>query len=212
MTLGKTLVPDFVIETIFDPHDPRLETFRDNIFSEDLGLDKTLRTLDNPHSWWLSNFDQRIAEDAYKYCDRKWNTLGFDNIEAIIEGDEIVGISGCKIYGRYLRTSMHLYLLKRVRKIYPGIKYLPGGWFERHMAYAKDKTCDGMFFTVYAHNLKLKGLINNHRGRVISLVAPEKLLYIHDIREVGEWTFNNVPQTFFYYALSDSQFNIEEVI
>lgn len=195
-------VENFIIETISDPWDPRLTEFRKTIFTSDLGLDEQIIDLDEPSPWWHNNLDSKIVEDAFKYSNRKWKTVGFDNIEAIIEDGKIVGMSGCRIYNNFLRTSMHLYLLKSVRAKYPGIKYLKGGWFERHMTYAKNNNCYGMFFTVYAHNGKLKGLINNHRGKIISLVDKDHLLYINDVREKGEYMFNGVPQTFFYYPLT----------
>lgn len=185
-------VKNFVIETIFDLNDPRLTSFRENIFAEDLEL---------PIEYLDFIKDSSHGEDAWKYCNARWNSVAFDCIEAIIENEEIVGMSGCKIYGNYLRTSMSLYLLKRVRSKYPGIKYLKGGWFERHMSYAKQNNCDGMFFTVYAYSKKLKALVANHRKRTISLVDKKHLLYMDDIVEVGTYEFNNVQQTFFYYPL-----------
>ena len=194
-------VQTFTIETISDLSDKRLVTFRENIFKEDLGLDSKLIREDKPHSWWMENIPSKVAEDAFKYCDRKWNTVTFDNIEAIIEDGEIVGISGCKTYSKFLRTSMHLYLLKRVRSKYPGIKYIEGGWFERHIAYATKSNLSGLFFTVYAHSRKLKALIRNHGAKTISLVDKQHLKYMSDIHEKGEYLFNNVPQTFFYYQL-----------
>ena len=208
MSHGIKPVENFVIETIFDIHDPRLTAFRDNIFAEDLELPIEYRTMSR-------NINE--SEDAWKYCDERWSAVGFDCIEAIIEDDEIVGMSGCKVYGNYLRTSMSLYLLKRVRKKYPGIKYLKGGWFERHITYAKARNCDGLFFTVYAYSKKLQGLINNHRKRTISLVDKKHLLYMEDIHEKGEYIFHDVPQTFFYYGLNKTleEFNpneFEEVI
>lgn len=211
MTRGRQPVENFVIETISDLSDPRLTRFRQTIFVEDLGLNSKILHEDKPHKWWTETFDKNIAEDAFKYSDRKWFSLGTDNIECIIENDEVVGISGCRQYGSFLRTSMHLYLLKKVRKKYPGIKYIKGGWFERHIKYAKEKKIKGLFFTVYAYSRKLQGLINNHKNRTISLVDKNYLLYINDVCEVGEYFFNDVPQTFFYYKLTDD-FNIDEII
>jgi len=200
---GVQLVKNFVIETIFDLNDPRITRFRENIFAEDLEL--PIECL---------NFikDTSHGEDAWKYCNARWNNVGFNCIEAIIENEEIVGMSGCKLYGNYLRTSMSLYLLKRVRSKYPGIKYIKGGWFERHMSYAKQNNCDGMFFTVYAYSKKLKALISNHRKRTISLVDKKHLLYMEDIHEKGEYVFYSVPQTFFYYSLNKTleEFNPNE--
>jgi len=185
-------VENFEIETIFDKYDPRLTKFRENIFAEDLEL--MVECIDMVKK-------SSEGQDAYKYSNKRWSQVQFNAIEAIIENDEIVGMSGCKLYGKFLRTSMHLYLLKRVRKKYPGIKYLKGGWFERHIAFAQENNCDGLFFTVYAYSKKLQGLINNHRKRTISLVDKKHLLYMNDIVEKGEYIFNNVPQTFFYYPL-----------
>lgn len=185
-------VENLVIETIFDLYDERLTKFRETLFVEDL---------DYPKEYVQLVTNTSYGEDAWKYCDKRWATTGFDCIEAIIEDNEIVGMSGCKIYGDYLRTSMSLYLLKRVRRKYPGVKYLKGGWFERHIEYANKKECDGIFFTVYAYSRKLQALINNHRKRTISLVDKKHLLYMNDICEKGEYTFHTVPQTFFYYAL-----------
>lgn len=204
-------VENFKIETI-SSNDPRLDVFRKEIFQHDLNLDPELVYKDAPHKWWMENINPKYAEDAYKYCNRKWDALGFNNIEAIVEGDRIVGMSGCRAYGDYLRTSMHLYLLKSVRAKYPGIKYIKGGWFERHMNYATANHCKGMFFTVYAHNKKLQGLINNHSKKLISLVDKKYLLYINDVELKGQYVFNNVPQTFFYYKLTApiTEFNPDE--
>jgi hypothetical protein len=197
-------VENFEIETIFDHNDPRLTEFRKQIYIQDLGLDHRCMSLNRTQ---LKNYtDHKTLEDAWKYCNEKWNRVGFDSIEAIIEDGKVVGMSGCRLYGEYLRTSMHLYLLKSVRKKYPGIKYLKGGWFERHLDYSKNHCINikGLFFTVYAYSRKLQGLIDNHRSRRISLIDKEYLLYIDDMVEVGEYMFNNVPQTFFYYRVSDT--------
>lgn len=212
MTTGRKPVENFTIETISELNDRRLTEFRQLIFSEDLKIDPELIHADKPHKWWIENFDKKIAEDAYKYCDRKWNTLGTDNIEAIIEDGKVVGMSGCRIYGNYLRTSMHLYLLKRVRSKYPGIKYLKDGWYSRHINFANEKNLDGMFFTVYAYSRKLQALINNHRNKTISLVDKKHLLYMDDIKEVGQYEFYNVPQTFFFYKLKDKEFDIDQIL
>ena len=172
-------VENFEIETIFDKYDPRLTQFRKNILLE-------------------VNED---SEDYYKYSDKKWKNTDFFCIEAIIENSEIVGMSGCKWYDDYLRISMHLYLLKKVRAKYPGIKYLKGGWFERHLNMAENMGAKGIFFTVYAYSKKLQALIENHRKKTISLIDKKHLNYIQDIAEKGEYIFNNVPQTFFYYSI-----------
>lgn len=211
---GRLPVQNFKIETIFDHTDPRLTAFRENIFINDLKLDPTIMHEHKPYAWWVNKFDKSIAEDAFKYSNYKWNNVNFDNIEAITEGANIVGISGCRKYNGFLRTSMHLYLLKSVRSVYPGIKYIEGGWFERHMQYAIDQGCTGMFFTVYAYSRKLEALINNHRTRTISLINKSYLKYIDQIQEKGEYMFNNVPQTFFYYSLSTSleEFNPNDFI
>lgn len=211
MTLGRKPVENFEIETIFDHNDPRLTEFRKQIHIQDLGLDG--HSIHLKRSQLLNEVDPKSFEDAWKYCDEKWNRVGFNAIEAIIEDGKVVGMSGCRLYGNYLRTSMHLYLLKSVRKKYPGIKYLKGGWFERHINYSKThcNNVKGLFFTVYAYSRKLQALINNHRSKTISLVDKQYLLYINDIVEIGEYTFNQVPQTFFYYKISDD-FNTTGII
>ena len=202
-------VENFVIETIYDVSDPRLTEFRDSIYEEDLELDKRCRTLSFDKIKLY--VDENKFEDAWKYSDEKWYRVGFDAIEAIIEDGKIVGMSGCRIYGNFLRSSMHLYLLKRVRKKYPGIKYLKNGWFERHIDFANKFNMKGIFFTVYAYSRKLQALINNHRGKTISLIDKKHLNYIQDVREIGEFQFNNVPQTFFYYKLTE-EFDISNVM
>jgi len=203
MTVGRPPVQNFVIETISDINDPRLTRFREAIFKEDLGLPIEDMDLIKDHT---------SGEDPWKYCNKRWTTVGFDAIEAIIEDDEIVGMSGCRLYGDYLRTSMSLYLLKRVRKKYPGIKYLKGGWFERHINFAKEHNCNGLFFTVYAYSKKLQMLINNHKKRTISLVDKKHLMYMDDIVEAGEYKFNNVQQTFFYYPIKKDLNEFKETI
>lgn len=200
---------NFVIETIYDVSDPRLTEFRDSVYEEDLELDKSCRTLSFDKIKLCVN--ENKFEDAWKYSDEKWYRVGFNAIEAIIEDGKIVGMSGCRIYGNFLRSSMHLYLLKRVRKKYPGIKYLKNGWFERHIDFANKFNMKGIFFTVYAYSRKLQALINNHRGKTISLIDKKHLNYIQDVREIGEFQFNNVPQTFFYYKLTE-EFDISNVL
>lgn len=209
MSHGIEPVENFVIETIFDVNDERLTKFRDTIFEEDLKLDKMHRSM--PENDLKNNVKGKIYEDAWKYSDDKWYRVGFDRIDAIIEDGEIVGMSGSRMYGDYMRISMHLYLLKRVRKKYPGIKYLKNGWFDRQLSYGKESNIKGLFFTVYAYSKKLQGLINNHRGKIISLVDKSHLLYINDVHDVGEYMFNRVPQTFFYYKIND-EFSIDEIL
>lgn len=211
MQLGRQPVQIFKIETLYNLFDNRLFDFRKKIFTEDLNLSSNTMHINKNHKWWIDTFGQKYGEDAYKYSDVKWNTVKFDNIEAIIENNNIVGISGCKKYNNYLRTSMHLYLLKSVRSKYPGIKYLPGGWFERHINYAIENNLDGLFFSVYAYSKKLQGLINNHKGKTISLINKKHLKYIQDIQYVGEFMFYNVKQSFFYYPLNNAKFEISNV-
>lgn len=212
MTVGRQPVKNFKIETIYDLSEPRILEFRKTIYHEDLQLDMALIHEDRPHKWWMANLPPDVAEDAYKYCDRKWNTVMFDNIECIIEDGKIVGMSGCRTYGGYLRVSMHLYLLKKFRAKYPGIKYLDGGYFDRHLEYARSQNNIGIFFTVYPYSKKLKALISNHTSRTISLVDKKYLKHMDKIEIKGTFLFNDVPQTFFYYPITTGEFYPDDIV
>ena len=187
-------VENFEIKIIYDRYDPALTVFREKVLAE-----------------------KNSPEDEYKFSNDKWSKLNLFAIEAIIENNEIIGISGCGWYENYLRTSMNLYILKPYRSKYPGIKYKKNGWFDRHIAMAEKFGAYGLFFTVYAYSKKLKALIANHRKKTISLIDKKYLLHMDKIEEKGEYIFNNVPQTFFYYPLEKTitEFNpneFEEVI
>lgn len=172
-------VENLEIRTIYDRHDSLLTRFREKVIAE-----------------------KNSPEDNYKFSNAKWDKLNLFAIEAIIENDEIIGISGCGWYGNYLRTSMNLYILKPYRSKYPGVKYIKNGWFDRHIRMAEQWGGDGLFFTVYAYSKKLKALIANHGKKTISLVDKKHLLYMDKIKEKGEYIFNSVPQTFFYYPIT----------
>jgi hypothetical protein len=195
------------------PDDDLITEFRRDLFEQDLEMDPDMATQLCDKSYWDIVAEPGTVEDCYKFSQSKWNRTQFANIEAIIEDGRVVGISGSKMYGPYLRTSMHLYLLKRVRSRYPGIKYVRGGWFERHMDHAKSLGAAGMFFTVYGYSRKLRGLIRNHMGQnLVSLVDRQHLVMMKDISYVGTYKFNNVDQAFFYHPLKDQQIDIQSII
>jgi hypothetical protein len=196
---------NFDIITVFDHNDSRLTKFRQQIFHDDLQLDTQLMSLTQSHDWWIKNHQ----EDAYKYSNHKWSEVGFDAIEVALENDQIVSMSGAKVYDdihghRFLRVNMFYYILKAFRGKYNGIVYQDCGFFDRHIIFAKSIRCRGLFFTIYPHSSKLKAMVINHTKRRISHVRS-KLKYWDDIQHLGEYQLNNVLQEFFYYPLANQK-------
>lgn len=192
-------------------YDNKLTDLRRNIFKDDLALDPALIHVDNNHHWWITNY----CEDAFKYCDRKWYAVEFDVIEAAVENDKIVSMSGAKIYQttagkKFLRVNMFYYTLKKHRKDYNGVIYINGGFDDRHIEYARQHNCEGMFFTIYTYSSKLKALAINHSKRRISHKRSE-LKHLDNIVHVGSELFNNVEQEFFYYPLTSTSFNPKDI-
>lgn len=189
-------------ETIFDPADDRLTGFRKKIFIDDLGIDPDVISNTNPHAWWVNNYN----EDAYKYSDKKWFNVKFDSIEVALYNNKIISMCGSKIYSdndghRFLRINMFYYTLKQYRNKCNGIIYIDNGFNDRHIEYALNNNCQGLFFSIYAYSSKLKALVTNHTTRRISNVRS-KLKHLDNIQHVGCYKFNDVDQEFFYYPLT----------
>lgn len=202
----------FTFSTVTDVSEDSLTKFRQEIFEKDLQISIEEMSISQPHKWWIDNYN----EDAFKYSDRKWFSVNFDAVEVAITNNKIVSMSGAKIYSdtdgnKFLRVNMFYYILKEYRKKCNGIIYVDGGFDDRHITFAKDHNCNGLFFTIYAYSPKLQALVINHTSRRISNVRS-KLKHLDSITHIGKHVLNGVDQEFFYYPLSNQTFNISKLL
>jgi hypothetical protein len=202
----------FEFKTITDYSDELLTKFRQDIFEKDLQISIAEMSVNESHKWWVDKYN----EDAFKYSDKKWFDVQFDAIEVSITDDKVVSMSGAKIYSdtdgnKFLRVNMFYYILKEYRKKCNGIIYVDGGFDDRHIKFAKENNCKGLFFTIYAYSSKLQALVINHTSRRISNVRS-KLKHLDSISHVGKHVLNGVEQEFFYYPLSNQDFNLSKLL
>lgn len=200
-------IKEFEFQTLTDDSDIRLTKFRQEIFENDLQINKEFISIVKPYKWWVEMYN----EDAFKYSNRKWFEVKFDCIEIAITDNKIVSMSGAKIYldnngNKFLRVNMFYYILKEYTKKCNGIIYVDSGFDDRHLEYANKNNCKGMFFTIYPYSSKLKALVINHTSRRISNVRS-KLKHLDEINHVGSYLFNGVNQEFFYYPITSKIFD-----
>lgn len=199
--------------TYLNINDIALTQFRKSVYNQDLNIDSSIIHSKEKYSWWIENYN----EEAYKYSDIKWNKVGFDQIEAVLDDNQVVSISGCRKYysmdrrESFLRVSMHYYTLKKFRKKYNGIVYIEGGFIERQLNYAISQNCAGIFFTIYPYSSKLKAMVINHTKRRISYVRS-RLTYMNKFSHIGSFKLNEVFQDFFYYPITQDKFQPNEIV
>lgn len=203
---------EFDFETITDLSDLRLTKFRQSIFKNDLQIDISEMSVVQSHKCWVDKYN----EDAFKYSDKKWFDVKFDAVEVAITNNNIVSMSGAKIYqdtngNNFLRVNMFYYILKEYRRKCNGIIYIDGGYDDRHIEFAKKHNCQGMFFTIYAYSSKLQALVINHTSRRISHVRS-KLKHLDSITPIGKYLLNGVDQEFFYYPLVTELFDPSKLL
>lgn len=200
----------FEIRAYSDSFHPDLTVFRERIYREDLNANTRYIHSSAPTGEIKASVPAERAEDVYKFSFKKWNKTNFDRIYCVMDGGQVVGMSGTRKYGRYLRVSMHMYLLKRFRGKFINLKYLPGGYFERQVNYARELDLEAVFFSIFSHNDKTRALVINHTRRKISSDL-RNLHYPADLQRLSEPVmFKDVPQHIFYLPLKGAcEFNVE---
>lgn len=205
---------NFNIKIYFDKDANDLLDFRKRIFTNDLNCD--LKNLVEPKNQIeiKNSVAPENGEDAYKFSFGKWNQTQFDAIFALMDEERIVGVSGCKSYGPYLRISMHMYLLKAFRGKYINLKYCEGGFVDHQIEWAQERGLKALFFTIYPHNRKTRALLKNHQDRTISTASKSEIRHKSKFLLWPEpLLFNQVEQYFFYMSLQeDVGFDISQIV
>ena len=147
------------------------------------------------------------AEDVYRMTQQKWKDYQFEAIEAFLLDEQVVAISGVRRYGSYLRILMNHYLLKSLRKHSSGLAWRAGGFVERHLAYAKEKGYEGVFFSIYAHNSRLSRYVDYMKVKKTNRTKP----FLHHFNALpNKVIFNGVEQTIFYKMLNpEKKFDVQ---
>lgn len=206
---------NFTIKVYEDRFHSDLSRFRQRVYMEDLNCAEVHLREDSPAQTVKNSVSSEFAEDAYRFSYRKWSRNRFDCIFALMDDDgSIVGISGAKAYGRYLRVSMNMYLLKSARKKYLNVTYKRDGFFDRQIQYAKTHQFEALFFTIHPHNRKTRALLKNHQGRKISTAQSDEISFHQDLIAIERpRLFNCVMQHFFFYPLgAEKSFDIESIV
>lgn len=200
----------FKIIGITDRFDPRLTEFRKRVCIEN-GAHETYLDLDIDKESTLEYCkplgSNCTFEEIWKYGNNKWTRTEFARIECLLEGDEIISISGSRFYTHnLLRVGMHLYTLKSHRKSYRNVPFSENGFFYHHLQFAKNHPfLDALFLSIYPHNPKLMALVKNIAHRQMSPDGGKENLHFVDKMVFIEnpITFHDVNQYFFYYPLRE---------
>ena len=157
---------------------------------------------------------EKNVEEIFKYGNWKWKRTDFDILEVFQQDDQVVGLSGAKVVNGWLRTGMHLYTLKKYRKIYRSLFFKPEGFLERHVEFARNLNLKGVYYSIYPHNRALKTFINYmlETDRSLSPNSPLGSTIKDSIYAGGPYKYNEVGQHFFYIPLqSENKFHPEQV-
>lgn len=193
------------IERIEDRFDPRISEFRRQVCRENGAGDEFFNLSLDRHEVdsRYGHLPPQNIEEIWKFGPHKWEKTEFSNLECLIDGGKVVGVSGCRVYlGGLLRTSMHLYTLKQFRASCAGMQFAPEGMFSRHLNYARERgDIRALFMTVYPYTPKLSAHVRNLGVRRLSLTG-KPMLYLKDFLTWPETiSFHGVPQNFFIYPI-----------
>lgn len=192
------------VRVFSDKFDPLITNFRRDVYVE-LGGDPLFLTEECSAKDFKSRNPGENCEDLYRFSAKKWNETNFTNIFAAIDDGKIIGFSGTKLYGKYLRVSIYLYVLRKYRGKFINLKYRPGGFFENQMSMAKSLSCEAIFFSIYPHNKKTRSLLRNHSGRSISTDLTGIIENKNKLKLIEEAIiFNGVQQYIVYCCLKKS--------
>jgi len=177
----------------------------------DCGGNETDIELSDGHTAILEQLTDRNikeAEEIYRYTNDKWYSTEFESVDAFYVDDQIVGISGSKIYGNWMRGAMYYYQLKHTRKDHSTLFFRDGGQLPRLIEHAKELGCYGVFITIWPHSSQLKALTKRMRlGK--SIPTPGNLDLIRMMKFKGISKFHGVIQDFYVYEFDTYRFKFD---
>jgi hypothetical protein len=194
------------IQRYDDRFHPDITEFRRKIILENHADSSFLNTLFSHEETKvrLKHLPSEAVEEVWKFSLSKWRDTAFENLEALFHGEQMVGVSGCRLYeNRLLRVAMHLYILKSHRNICRNFLFMKDGVFARHLEFANSlsESPAALFMTVYEHNRKTRVLNINLGTRKLDPARGDSD-YLHRLVSWPEKIiFNDVPQSFFFYPL-----------
>lgn len=205
---------DIRLERIVDRFDPRVLRFCREVCEEN-GADADFYDQSDSFNYTqttqrFSNLGESESEEIWKFGKRKWRETNFENLECLVWGERVIGLSGCRAYeGGLLRVSMHLYTLKSFRKTCRNFQFAPDGLFSRHLDFARAHgDFQSLFMSVYPHSKRLLSHAKNLGGRHLT-PGRTPSPFISDLKPWHEPViFHNVPQYFFFYPLR-ADFNFD---
>lgn len=186
---------------ILTPNDPLIFSFRKYIICNQFNESEKFLYEDIKYS-------TSINEEVWKFSKKKWESINFKEIAALIINNNVVAISGAKYYNDFLRVGMNYYILPEYRKIARSILWNPQGFIDTHIS---DKlNLSGYFISIYPHNNKLKKWVDSlanktNFGQLCNTSALTKLNLLNISKNPIK--FNGVSQYILYYMFDK---NIKE--
>ena len=172
---------------------------------------QAISTSDFRFKKFIDNFKKEVGphDHMYDWLDEK-KLERIDRVVAIIDDNNIVGISCEKVYEtQYLRIGSPNYVLKPFRSVYPNSLFLKNGLFSEHIKRAEKESLE-IFFSIHVYNKRMKLHAENFYKRRISSDL-KNLDYLDDVSFIGIHNFHYVPQHIFTYNVSDTS-NLLKVI
>lgn len=197
---------------IFDQNNVDLRKFRVQAIQECGGTSSDIH-LNGGYKKIISELKTRELdrfEDIYKYTDEKWNQVEFDHIDTLYLENEIVCISGVKIYGKWARGAMFYFGLKEHRIRHASAFFRDNGGLDRLKEYSLSKGSDGIFISIYPHNNPLRVLsrrLKENRG----IPTSGNIKSIRELRFRGTHVFNGVEQDFFAIEFNANRFSFSDI-
>lgn len=195
-----------------NPNDIDVYNFRKEIICVDEKSD--IKYLENDID---RKHNDEIPEEVWKFSLRKWNSLNLDSLYGVYVGNDLVAISGAKLYGKqnnYLRAGMMYYILKRFRKTLRSPLWIKDGLLD---AAVKDyASIDYTFISIYAHNSRLQAWATAfaRHGRM-SQLGPNSY-QLENLRTFSKYKdlvmIKRVPQHVFYRKENNTSIDVENMI
>lgn len=177
----------------------------------DCGGDESDITLSGGHTAILEELKSRNImeiEEIYRYTNDKWYSTEFESVDAFYVGNEIVGISGSKMYGNWMRGAMYYYQLKKTRKEHSTLFFRNKGQLPRLIEHSKILGCHGVFITIWPHSSQLKALTKRMRSGK-SIPTPGNIDLIRMMKFKGISKFHGVTQDFYVHEFDNHRFKFD---
>jgi hypothetical protein len=189
------------------PNDPRIYRFREKVVTQDLKTDfnDLLRCTSRGEIFEKYKFHPEF-EEIYKFSQIKWEQSAFGSIYGLEIDDEIVSISGTKIYSDlFVRLGMNYYTLRKFRSSARSIMWRTNGFVDKAI---KQFPQNHFFITIYAHNAKLqawsKKLTTRNNFGQMSVENKDIIDTLFKFKPICQMRFNNVPQLLLHHSPSNT--------